>query len=248
MRVLITGASCGLGREMALLLGREGCQLALTGRRRGKLEQTAKDAGGECLVLPGDVGDYAAAKAGYAAIRRKWGGLDWAVLNAGISKSKNIREFSAETCRRIFEVNVIGAANWLEQVLPDMIQAGSGTIAGVASLAGWRGWPNSGAYCASKAALEILLESARLDLRGTGVRVVIVCPGFVKSELTGGRSKSMPFILEGEDGARRIINGIKRGKKVVHFPWQLSLPMKYLVRPMPDFLYDFLATQLEARR
>ena len=99
----------------------------------------------------------------------------------------------------------------------------SGTIAGIASIAGYRGLPKSGAYCASKSALITLLESTRIDLRGTGVDVVTVCPGFVKSEITARNDpKDMMFLLETDDGVRRMIRGIERKERLVHFPWQLS--------------------------
>src|SRR6185436_15871348 len=108
---------------------------------------------------------------------------------------------SADNVRWTFETNVFGAANWMEVVLPDMIRAGSGVVACVSSLAGFRGLPRSGPYCASKAALNALCESARVDLRGTGVDVVTICPGFVKSELTAKNDESrMLFLLETEDG------------------------------------------------
>jgi short-subunit dehydrogenase len=135
----------------------------------------------------------------------------------------------------------------MEAVLPDMIRQGGGTIAGISSLAAWRGLPGAGAYCASKSALSTLLESARLDLRNTGVKIVTVCPGFVKSEITARRDpREMPFLLETEDGARRIIRGIKKQKSLVHFPWQVSWLMK-LVKLLPDGLYDPLLARFGPR-
>jgi len=251
-RVLITGATSGLGRTMAVLLGREGARVAVTGRRKDKLEETAalvRAAGGECLALLGGVVDPAEVKAHYAAIKSAWGGLDWAILNAGVSESKGAREFSAENVRRTFETNIFGVANWMEAVLPDMISAKSGVVAGVASLAAFRGLPFSGSYCASKAALVTLLESARVDLRGTGVDVVAICPGFVKSEMTeGNKVGSMPFLLEAEDGARRMLDGVAARRRVVHFPWQLSIPTIYGLHNMPGFLYDRFASRVKRRK
>ena len=251
LRVLITGASSGLGQEMALQLGQEGCRVAITGRREDRLREASnaiEAAGGECLGLLGDVTDYALVKSHYALIREKWGGLDWAVLNAGISDSTSALNFSAQKYHHTFAVNIGGVVNWMEAVLPDMIKARSGTIAGISSLASFKGLPQNGAYCASKAALSTLLESTRVDLRDTGVSIVTVCPGFVKSEITAKRNPdAMPFLLETEDGARRILRGIRRQKRVVHFPWQLSYPMKYLLGPMPSFLYDWLASKVKLR-
>jgi short-subunit dehydrogenase len=247
-RAAITGATSGLGRELARQLGARGWRVAITGRRADALAETARlvrEAGGEPLVLTGSVTDDAEVRAHYAAIRAAWGGLDWAILNAGVGDSMSAKEFSAETVRWTFDANVFGAARWLEAVLPDMLKQGSGVVAGVASLAGYRGLPNSGPYSASKAALMTLLESARVDLRGTGVDVVTVCPGFVKSEMTARNNpSSMPFLMETPAGAAAILAGVDARRRVVHFPWPLSYPTKYGLAHLPDSLYDWLAAKL----
>ncbi len=251
-RVLVTGASSGLGRAMAVQLGRRGSRVAITGRREELLLEAARAveaAGGECLVLVGDVSDPEAVRKHYAEIKSRWNGLDWAILNAGVGDSKNAREFSAEDYRWTFSINVFGVAHWIEAVLPDMLAAGSGVIAGISSIAGWRGLPNSGSYCSSKAALNAMLEATRIDLIGTGVDVVTVCPGFVKSEMTDRNDpRQMPFLLETEDGAARILDGIEKRRRVVHFPWQLSYPVKYFLAHLPDGIYDWLGHKFLSRR
>lgn len=248
MRVLITGATSGLGRGMAVLLARRGWKLALTGRRVDALSETARlvrDAGGEALVLPGSVTDMGEVRAQYAAVKAAWGGLDWAILNAGVSESMDSKAFSAELVRWTFDANLLGVARWLEVLIPDMVAQGSGVIAGISSLAAFRGLPQSGPYSASKAALNSLLESVRVDLYSTGVEIVTVCPGFVKSEMTVRHAPgSMPFLMETADGAAAIVAGIDARRRVVHFPWPLSYPMKYLVPALPDFLYDRIASRL----
>jgi NAD(P)-dependent dehydrogenase (short-subunit alcohol dehydrogenase family) len=242
--VLITGASSGLGREMARQLGVRGWRVAVTGRREAELLETARQAeaaGGECLPLVGSVAEPDTVKRHYAAIRQRWGGLDWAILNAGVGDSVHARRFRADVYHRVFATNVGGAVNWLEAVLPDMIEAGSGTIAGISSLAAWRGLPGAGAYSASKAALATLLESTRVDLRGTGVDVVIVCPGFIRNRSdssAGGAGR--PFLMEIEEGVRSILVGIDRKQRIVHFPWPLSYFMKYVVHNMPGLAYDWV--------
>lgn len=141
-RVVITGATSGVGRGMAVQLARLGARVAITGRREAMLMETAhavEGAGGECLALLGSVTNMADVKRQYAAIREKWGGLDWAILNAGVGDSMNAREFKAEHYHWTFETNVGGVVNWLEAVIPDMVAAGRGTIAGMASLAAFRG-------------------------------------------------------------------------------------------------------------
>jgi short-subunit dehydrogenase len=243
-RVLITGASSGLGREMAVQLGRQGCRLALTGRRERKLLEAAnaaEKAGGRVLPLLGSVSDMDTVRRHYLEIKKAWGGLDWAILNAGVGDSKSAREFSSENFRWTFAANVFGVTNWLEAVLPDMVAARRGTVAAVSSLAGFRGLPKSGSYSSSKAAIITLMESTRQDLRGTGVRVVTVCPGFVRSELTDRNdARDMWFLMDTAEGARRVLRGVERGERLVLFPWQLAWPMFYVVRVLPPWLYDLL--------
>jgi short-subunit dehydrogenase len=237
---------------MAVQLAGEGWSVALTGRREAKLAEACKAveaAGGKALPILGGVEDLAVVKEHYAKIKAAWGGLDCAILNAGVGNSNDAKSFSAKNVRWTFETNIFGVANWMEAVLPDMIAAKSGVIAGIASLAAFKGLPSSGDYSASKAALFTLLESARIDLLGTGVDVVIVCPGFVKSEITDRNEPgSMPFLLETEDGASRILNGIRRRARVVHFPWQLSYLARYVLQPMPGFLYDVVGRRIKRKK
>ncbi|HXK09839.1 MAG TPA: SDR family NAD(P)-dependent oxidoreductase [Vicinamibacteria bacterium] len=247
-RVLVTGASSGLGREMARQLALRGCRLAVTARREAELRETARlveSAGAESLPLVGSVTDRELVGRHYAAIEAKWGGLDWAILNAGIGDGVDGRRFQADVYHHVLATNVGGAVNWLEAVLPGMIAAGSGLVAGISSLAAWRGLPGAGAYSASKAALSTLLESTRVDLRGTGVDVVIVCPGFIRNASSDPSDDAgKPFVLELEDGVRRMLSGIEHRKRVVHFPWQLSYPMRYVVRYLSARTYDWLVGRL----
>jgi len=235
-------------------LAKEGFMLALTGRREDRLNELAqavKDMGaGGALILAGDVADPAVVKKHYALIVERFGGLDWAVLNAGVSKSKDAKEgFAADDYRLVYGVNVFGMVNWIEAVLPGMLKEKSGTIAGVASIAGYRGLPRSGPYSSSKAAVIALLESLRVDLRGTGVRVVTVCPGFVRTEMTAKwKDEDMPFLMEPREAVEAMIEGIKAGRRVVDFPWPFSTAVKYVVRNLPGCIYDRVASRGTTRR
>jgi NAD(P)-dependent dehydrogenase (short-subunit alcohol dehydrogenase family) len=270
VRVLITGATSGLGRAMAVELGRRGWRIAITGRRESKLrdvaDATLAAGAGDLLPLVGSVTDHATVQSHYEQIRARWGGLDWAILNAGVADSCAVDNFTAQNYRWTFDTNLFGVCEWIEAILPDML---SGTelqlrggekvargaqersagpapvIAGISSPGGWRGFPRMGSYSASKSALSTMLESLRVELRGRGVDVVTVCPGWVKSEITDRNPrKSMWMLLEAEDGARRIIRGIERRKRVVHFPFPVTHFIRYLIRPLPGWVFDPMARRL----
>ena len=247
-RCVITGATSGLGRAMAVQLARRGDRVAITGRRESLLhevEQQVRQAGAtDVLALSGGVDDPSCVANHYAQIKQQWGGLDLAILNAGVGGSNDAKHFEAAPYAHTFSINVHGVCHWLEQIIPDMIAHRSGVIAGISSPGGWRGFAQIGPYSASKAALSTLLESVRIDLRGTGIDVVTVCPGFVKSEMTDKNDpKDMPFLLETEDGAARILRGIDARKRLVHFPWQLTWPLRHIVAHLPGWLFDPLAAK-----
>ena len=251
--VLVTGATSGIGRETAIQLGARGCRVAITGRREEMLrdvERAARAAGAlDVCVLPGSVTDLMTVREHYAKIVAQWQGIDVAILNAGVGDGDHSSQFSAASYRWHFETNVFGVCNWLEVLIPPMLEAGAGVIAGVSSPAGWRGLPSTGPYSASKAALSTMLESVRVDLRGRGISIVTVCPGFVKSELTDRNDpRDMPYVLTAEAGVKRMLRGIERRRRLVHFPRRLTWPLRYLVTPMPPWVFDALASKFIRRR
>lgn len=251
-RVLITGASSGLGKELARQLGSRGCRLALTARRREKLERAcaaASEAGAaEVLPLVGSVTDSVVVRSHYEEILERWGGLDVAILNAGVGDSVDAKQFSADDYRWTFETNVFGVCNWLELIIPRMLEAKSGTIVGISSPASWCGFPQTGSYSASKAALSTMLESVRVDLRNSGIKVITVFPGFVKSEITDRNDpKDMLMLLETADGVRRLLRGIDKERRIVHFPFPLTHLVRYGLGRMPRSWFDALATRFVKR-
>ncbi len=251
-KILITGASSGIGQAMAVLLAKEKHHIAITGRREKALQETAAQIereGGKALVLVGDTTDPETVARHYGEIKNQWGGLDWVILNAGISLRNPGPEFSAALYKKTFETNVLGAVYWIEAVIPDMVKAKNGTIAGIASLAGFVGLPRSGAYSSSKSALMVLLESLRVDLAASNVSVVTICPGFIKSEMTDKNDpRDMVFILDAETGAKKIIQAIKKKKRLFYFPWPLAIPMTWILPNLPRGVYDFIARRMLKRR
>jgi len=142
--------------------------------------------------------------------------------------------------RRVLDVNVTGMATTLAAFAPAMRKAGRGTLAGIASVASFRGLAGNGAYCASKAAARSWLESLRLELHGSGVAVVCVCPGYIDTPMTRVNRFPMPFLIDADKGARLIARAIAAKRRVAVIPWQMAFA-SLLLRWMPDWLFDRLA-------
>jgi short-subunit dehydrogenase len=238
--VLITGASSGIGHALAVELGRRGASLGLLARRAEVLQQIVSDvegAGGHALALPADVKDAEAVRAAADQLRERFGRVDVLIANAGIGATTEAAKLSAGEFADVINVNLVGAANSVAAVVPEMVAHRSGHLVAISSLAAYRGLPKSGAYCASKAALSAFFESLRLDLRGTGVDVTIIHPGFIKTPLTAGRQAQMPFLMELDDATRKIINAIEARRKSYAFPWQLASLVRFAMI-LPNALYD----------
>ncbi len=244
--ILITGASSGIGAGLAEHLAGYGGQIALFARRAERLEEVAERvaaAGAQPLVLVGDVTDPASVAAAHERLTEAQGPVDVAFLNAGVGDSFSVDRFTAARVKALFEVNVFGVTNWLEHLLPPMLERQSGTLVGISSLAGHRGGPMSGAYSASKAAVSTLLESIRLEVRTAGIVVTTVEPGFIRSELTDKNAFKMPFMVETEVAAQQIAAAAAEGRSVLRFPWQMAVAVKVL-KTLPAGLYDRLARRM----
>jgi len=222
-RIWVTGASSGIGAALARELEERGAHVAISARRKDKLDEVAD---GRMHVVPVDVTDKEAMLAAAASIRAEFGGIDVVVLNAGAWDQVRVDRWDSDVFRRHFDVNLMGLVHGVEAVLPAMLDAHAGMIVGIASVAGYRGLPNSEAYGATKAAQINLLESLRVDLRRRDVKVQTVCPGFVKTEMTERNSFPMPFIIPAERAARYIADGIAKEKAEVVFPLPMMLMMK----------------------
>lgn len=241
--VLITGASSGIGRGLALELGRRGAKLGLLARRADLLDEIVHEVdtlGAKALALPASVEDAEAVRAAADRLRTEFGQIDLLIANAGIGATTDAAQLEASEVARVLNVNVIGAANSVAAVVPEMVKRGRGQIVAISSLAAYRGLPKSAAYCASKAAVSAFFESLRLDLRPRGLDVTIIHPGFIKTPLTAGREAKMPFLLELDDAVKKIVGAIEKRKTSYAFPWQLAS----IVRAgmiMPNSMYDWIS-------
>ena len=242
---MITGASSGIGRGLALELSRRGARLGLVARRAAALDEIVGEISsrnGRALALATDVQDATALRGAADRLRAEFGHIDVLIANAGIGLTADAAEMQPADLARVFNVNVVGAANSVAAVVPEMVAHGSGHLVVISSLAAYRGLPKSAAYCASKAAVSAFFESVRLDLKGKGIAVTIIHPGFIKTPLTEGRHADMPFLMELQDAVQLIVGAIERRKKSYAFPWQLASIVR-LGMIMPNFMYDWIAAR-----
>jgi short-subunit dehydrogenase len=235
----ITGASSGIGRALALLLSKDG-PVALVARRKAQLEDAATEiraAGGISLPIVCDVSKREEVFAAVQQCEQELAPVDCLIAGAGIGGVTGPESFDAELVERIVQTNLLGPAYCIAAVMPGMIARRNGHIVGISSIAAFRGLPNAAAYCATKAGLNIMLESLRVGLRRHNVFVTTVCPGFVKTPMTEGRRDPMPFLMPVEKAAEAIYDAIRRKKRVHKFPWPLALMMR-IGQSLPDALYD----------
>ncbi|MGB0646612.1 MAG: SDR family NAD(P)-dependent oxidoreductase [Bradymonadia bacterium] len=242
---LITGASSGLGAALAKRRAERGENLVLMARRQEKLELLAEDIrnmGRLAFVCAVDVTERQAVLDAVKHAVDALGPIDLLIANAGMGIPTPAHRFDASVFERVVSVNLTGAANCLEAILPEMLARDRGHIVSIASLAGYRGLPGSGAYCASKAGMRSLFESLRLDLSGTNVDVTTICPGFVKTPMTESQKFPMPFIMELDAAVDLIDRAIEKKRTEYAFPFPLSTMVR-LARWFPNWLYDALVAR-----
>ena len=240
----ITGAGKGIGRSVALELARRGWIVAASARTEGDLISLADEAasqGGTIVAFPLDITDHASAADVVSRIEDQLGSIDLALLNAGTYVRFGVEDFTAEAFGRQIGINVMGTANCLEPVLRGMRERRSGHIAVVSSLTAYRGLPFASAYGASKAALTNMCEALKPELEAFGIDMTVIHPGFVKTPLTDQNEFPMPFLMEADEAARRIVDGLERRKFEITFPRRFAYMLK-LARCLPYAVY-FAATR-----
>jgi short-subunit dehydrogenase len=239
---VVTGASSGIGWALAQGLAAEGYRVGLMARRKDKLDElaeTIRRGGGAAAVAPGDVGSWEETAAAVTRLADELGPIDLLVANAGVGLPTLCDPVNLSDVQEMIRVNLLGVIYAFTAVLPSMLERGRGHLAAVSSLAAYKGLPGESAYCASKAAVNTYLEGLRIQLRGRGIRVTTLCPGFVRTPMTAGNSFAMPGLLEADGAARRMVRALRKKRKVYNFPWQTWLLMQ-LIRRLPDRVLAWL--------
>ena len=241
--VVITGASGGLGAAIARRYAAAGATLGLIARRAQELDRFAATCAGTCATHAADVRDSAAMRAAAADFTSQHGVPDIVIANAGVSIGTLTEAPEDEQAfRDVFDINVIGMVNTFQPYIAPMRSRGGGVLVGIASVAGYRGLPGSGAYSASKAATISYLESLRVDLRGSGITVITLCPGYIVTAMTDKNPYRMPFIMTADEAANKIAAIIEKRKTYAVIPWQMAVVAR-LMHVLPRFLFDPLAAR-----
>ena len=240
--VLITGASSGIGRALALEMASRGYAVGLVARREPDLAALAEEIRGHGQTAAWAVGDVVDKQGLFEAIgvlEETLGPCEILVANAGIAGKFGVTNLDLDLLERITEVNYLGAVRAAAAVLPGMLSRGRGQLVVVSSVAGFRGLPGSGAYSGSKAAVSTIWEAFRGELRSEGIACTTIHPGYIDTPLTQKNRFSMPFLMTVERAATVMADGILARRRQVNLPWRM-VAMMTLIRWLPDALYDRL--------
>jgi len=241
--VFITGASSGIGEALARHYARSSAALGLAARRKEHLDALAASLKVDCVTYPLDVSDTEACARAAGDFVQRFGAPDLVIANAGVSVGTHGDDpADIAKLRRVLDVNVVGLAATLAAFAPSMRAARHGTLCGIASVAGFRGIPGAGAYSSSKAAAISWLESLRVELRGSGVSVVTICPGYIDTPMTQVNRYRMPFLLAPDEAARRMARAIDAKRRFAVIPWQMAI-IGRIMRVLPTAVYDRLTAR-----
>jgi NAD(P)-dependent dehydrogenase (short-subunit alcohol dehydrogenase family) len=237
--VLITGAGSGLGRQLALTLAGAGAAVAAVDLAAEPLAKLADALPGKPVAAAlADVTDRAALTAAVTDLVGRLGPVDLLIANAGIGLETSALAFRAADIEAQIRVNLIGVANSVEAVLPGMLERRRGHLAVISSLASYRGLPKMAGYCASKAGVNALFDSLRLELQPHGIAVTTVCPGWIRTPLTANIRVPQPYLLEVDAAARLIVEALRRRRPFYAFPPPAARRVR-LLRWLPSRLSDW---------
>lgn len=235
---VVTGACGGLGQALARALLDQGACVALVGLHRPTLDALAARSPDRCAVYTPDVSDTTAMQACAADWMQRFGTPDLVIANAGVAGGFDTTQANdLAVLRRMLEINILGVATSFQPFVAGMQTQGHGALVGVGSVAGWRGMPGNGAYCASKGGLMRYLESLRAELRSSGVTVHTISPGYLRTALTAGNRFAMPGLMEPDVAALALLRGVARGREHIVLPRRIGW-LSRLLSSLPSKLHD----------
>lgn len=240
---LITGGSTGIGEALVRQLVAEGCRVVFCARRQEKIDALCEELGERAIGIQADVSDPQRAEALVNEAEEILGSLDLIIANAGRGRDVPAHKLTVRDVQDILQLNVQGAIATIVAGIAPMVRQQRGYLVGISSIASNRGLPTTAAYCASKACFSTFMESIRVDLRNTPIKVVDIRPGFIDTPLTKKNKFEMPFLMPSEKAARLILKAIKKGRPVYTFPWQMAIIAKIL-RLLPGPVYEGIAGRI----
>ena len=239
-KVFITGASSGIGAALAIEFAKRGATLGISARRSEKLQsiaQQCKELGAtDVFTYTVDVTNQDSSESTAKDFIASANGIDIIIANAGVAYSDKISSGEATQINQVFSTNILGVTNSIIPFVPTMKENSSGKIVIISSIASFRPIAFHGGYSASKSAVRMLADSWRMALKKYNIQLTAICPGFIVSEMTEENKFPMPFLLETEDAARKMVKAIDNGKKTYILPWQIKMIL-YVTRWLPTSLY-----------
>jgi len=234
--IWITGASSGIGRALAIKFAKQGWQVAISARRENLLKELSQNYS-NIHSFPLDVTDSEMCKIVFKQITEKFNNIEICVFGTGIHDPKSEKKFNLEKIKEIMSVNYFGTINSINSIYRYFKEKKNGQISIISSVAGYRGLPAAGAYCASKSALSSFTESLYFDMRRFNVKVSLINPGFIKTPMTDQNDFPMPLIKSVEFAANQIFVGLtKKNSFEIHFPKSFTYLMK-LIQLLPNWMY-----------
>ncbi|OWK34853.1 SDR family NAD(P)-dependent oxidoreductase [Fimbriiglobus ruber] len=243
---VVTGASSGIGRALAVGLAKQGARVGATARRADLLADLVREVratGGTIEAAPADATDQKALTAAIHELAGKLGPVDLLIANAGVALPSGADPMNVPGVEEMMRVNFLGAVYAFEAVMASMLARGSGHLVAISSLAAFKGLPGSAGYCASKAAIKTYCEGLRIELSARGVAVTCVCPGFIDTPMTKQNKDPMPFLMSADAAAERILRALPGRPGVYSFPKAMRILMG-LARAAPD---RFIAKRVKVR-
>ncbi len=243
--IFITGASSGIGEYVAYVYAKQGATIGLAARRKELLHKVSAKCiklGGKPIIFETDVSNQADTKNAIDDFIAKSGGIDIVIANAGFSGKVDLKSGNSDEINRMLSTNIFGVTNTILPALLAMIKQQSGRIVVVSSIAGFRGLPGRSGYSASKVAIRFMMNSWRASFAKDGISFTTICPGFIDTDLTSSHKYHMPFLMNVEVFAKKMVHAIEKKKKTYIVPWQWRFIVP-LIKAVPEWLLNFFVSK-----